>query len=65
MSKGETAKLEIEPEWAYGRKGLPENKYPFSFGQAVEIRLGSVNTLHFINNNFTIRHVCHDGVMFL
>lgn len=29
MSKGETARLEIEPEWAYGRKGVPENKYPF------------------------------------
>lgn len=29
MSKGETARLEIEPEWAYGKKGLPESKYPF------------------------------------
>lgn len=29
MSKGETARLEIEPEWAYGRKGLPDSKYPF------------------------------------
>lgn len=28
MSKGETARLEIDPEWAYGRKGLPESKYP-------------------------------------
>lgn len=28
MSKGETAKLEIEPEWAYGKKGLPDSKYP-------------------------------------
>ncbi|KPP62977.1 peptidyl-prolyl cis-trans isomerase FKBP3-like, partial [Scleropages formosus] len=25
MSKGETAKVEIEPEWAYGKKGLPES----------------------------------------
>lgn len=29
MSKGEMARLEIEPEWAYGKKGLPESKYPF------------------------------------
>lgn len=29
MSKGETARLEIEPEWAYGKKGVPDNKYPF------------------------------------
>uniref|UniRef100_A0A3B3DE31 peptidylprolyl isomerase n=1 Tax=Oryzias melastigma TaxID=30732 RepID=A0A3B3DE31_ORYME len=28
MSKGETARLEIEPEWAYGKKGLPDSKYP-------------------------------------
>lgn len=29
MSKGETARLEIDPEWAYGKKGLPDSKYPF------------------------------------
>lgn len=29
MSKGETARLEIDPEWAYGKKGVPESKYPF------------------------------------
>lgn len=29
MSKGETARVEIEPEWAYGKKGLPDSKYPF------------------------------------
>lgn len=29
MSKGEQARLEIEPEWAYGKKGLPDSKYPF------------------------------------
>ncbi|KAI2652361.1 Peptidyl-prolyl cis-trans isomerase FKBP3 [Labeo rohita] len=28
MSKGETARLEIESEWAYGKKGLPDAKYP-------------------------------------
>lgn len=31
MSKGETARLEIEPEWAYGKKGLPDSKYPLVF----------------------------------
>lgn len=30
MSKGEKARLEIEPEWAYGKKGQPDAKYPFS-----------------------------------
>lgn len=30
MSKGEKARLEIDPEWAYGKKGLPDSKYPFS-----------------------------------
>lgn len=29
MSKGETARLEIESDWAYGKKGLPDSKYPF------------------------------------
>uniref|UniRef100_A0A8C8A9L3 peptidylprolyl isomerase n=1 Tax=Otus sunia TaxID=257818 RepID=A0A8C8A9L3_9STRI len=28
MSKGEKAQLEIEPEWAYGKKGQPEGKIP-------------------------------------
>uniref|UniRef100_A0A672MHW3 peptidylprolyl isomerase n=1 Tax=Sinocyclocheilus grahami TaxID=75366 RepID=A0A672MHW3_SINGR len=28
MSKGETARLEIEAEWVYGKKGLPVSKYP-------------------------------------
>lgn len=27
MSKGEKAELHIEPEWAYGRKGLPDAGY--------------------------------------
>lgn len=30
MSKGEKAQLEIEPEWAYGKKGQPDAKYPSS-----------------------------------
>lgn len=29
MSKGEKASLEIDSEWAYGKKGLPDSKYPF------------------------------------
>ncbi|XP_044292216.1 peptidyl-prolyl cis-trans isomerase FKBP3, partial [Varanus komodoensis] len=28
MSKGEKAHLEIEPEWAYGKKGQPDAKIP-------------------------------------
>uniref|UniRef100_A0ABI7VYN3 peptidylprolyl isomerase n=1 Tax=Felis catus TaxID=9685 RepID=A0ABI7VYN3_FELCA len=28
MSKGEKARLEIEPEWAYGKKGQPDAKIP-------------------------------------
>ncbi|XP_007434202.1 peptidyl-prolyl cis-trans isomerase FKBP3 isoform X1 [Python bivittatus] len=28
MSKGEKANLEIEPEWAYGKKGQPDAKIP-------------------------------------
>ena len=29
MSAGEKAEITIEPEWAYGKKGI-EGKYPFS-----------------------------------
>ena len=29
MTLNEKAELTIEPEWAYGRKGKPEAKYPF------------------------------------
>jgi len=28
MSKGEKAELIIEPEWAYGKKGNIDAKYP-------------------------------------
>ncbi|CAH2328841.1 peptidyl-prolyl cis-trans isomerase FKBP3 [Pelobates cultripes] len=28
MTKGEKAKLEIQPEWAYGKKGMPDAKIP-------------------------------------
>ena len=30
MTKGEKAELVIEPEWAYGKKGKPDAKYPCS-----------------------------------
>ncbi|XP_036943036.1 peptidyl-prolyl cis-trans isomerase FKBP3 [Acanthopagrus latus] len=43
MSKGETARLEIEPEWAYGRKGVPENKIPPNAKLIFEIELVSVD----------------------
>ena len=29
MSKGEKAKLTIESDWAYGKKGLPDAKFVF------------------------------------
>ena len=29
MGLDEKAELTIHPEWAYGRKGLPDHKYPF------------------------------------
>ena len=28
MSSGEKVELTIEPEWAYGRKGMPDVGYP-------------------------------------
>jgi hypothetical protein len=30
MGLDEKAELTIQPEWAYGRKGLPDHKYPFN-----------------------------------
>ncbi|KAM6914971.1 peptidyl-prolyl cis-trans isomerase FKBP3 [Xenentodon cancila] len=39
MSKGETARLEIEPEWAYGRKGLPDSKIPPNAKLIFEVEL--------------------------
>uniref|UniRef100_A0A667ZNR7 peptidylprolyl isomerase n=2 Tax=Myripristis murdjan TaxID=586833 RepID=A0A667ZNR7_9TELE len=43
MSKGETARVEIEPEWAYGRKGLPESKIPPNAKLIFEVELVSVD----------------------
>ncbi|XP_012685094.1 peptidyl-prolyl cis-trans isomerase FKBP3 [Clupea harengus] len=43
MSKGETAQVEIESEWAYGRKGLPDNKIPPHAKLNFEIELVSID----------------------
>ncbi|KAB5539889.1 hypothetical protein PHYPO_G00094370 [Pangasianodon hypophthalmus] len=42
MSKGETARLEIEPEWAYGKKGLPDSKIPPNAKLIFEVELVSI-----------------------
>uniref|UniRef100_M3XMG2 peptidylprolyl isomerase n=1 Tax=Mustela putorius furo TaxID=9669 RepID=M3XMG2_MUSPF len=42
MSKGEKARLEIEPEWAYGKKGQPDAKIPPNAKLIFEVEL--VNT---------------------
>uniref|UniRef100_G3PH93 peptidylprolyl isomerase n=1 Tax=Gasterosteus aculeatus TaxID=69293 RepID=G3PH93_GASAC len=43
MSKGETSRLEIEPEWAYGRKGLPDSKIPPNAKLIFEVELVAVD----------------------
>ncbi|XP_073673094.1 peptidyl-prolyl cis-trans isomerase FKBP3 [Garra rufa] len=43
MSKGETARLEIESEWAYGRKGLPDAKIPPNAKLIFEVELVSID----------------------
>ncbi|XP_071381121.1 peptidyl-prolyl cis-trans isomerase FKBP3 [Centroberyx affinis] len=43
MSKGETARVEIEPEWAYGKKGLPDSKIPPNAKLIFEVELVSVD----------------------
>ncbi|XP_072307214.1 peptidyl-prolyl cis-trans isomerase FKBP3 [Eucyclogobius newberryi] len=43
MSKGEHARVEIEPEWAYGRKGMPDNKVPPNAKLIFEIELVAVD----------------------
>ncbi|XP_034383485.1 peptidyl-prolyl cis-trans isomerase FKBP3 [Cyclopterus lumpus] len=43
MSKGETARVEIEPEWAYGRKGLPDSKIPPNAKLIFEVELVAVD----------------------
>nr|CAD87785.1 novel protein similar to human FK506 binding protein 3 (FKBP3) [Danio rerio] len=43
MSKGETARLEIESEWAYGKKGLPDAKIPPNAKLIFEVELVAVD----------------------
>ncbi|XP_045917414.1 peptidyl-prolyl cis-trans isomerase FKBP3 isoform X2 [Micropterus dolomieu] len=43
MSKGETARFEIEPEWAYGKKGLPDSKIPPNAKLIFEVELVAVD----------------------
>ncbi|KAL2082143.1 hypothetical protein ACEWY4_021961 [Coilia grayii] len=43
MSRGETARLEIEPEWAYGRKGLPDSKIPPNAKLIFEVELVAID----------------------
>ncbi|XP_040188306.1 peptidyl-prolyl cis-trans isomerase FKBP3 [Rana temporaria] len=43
MSKGETAKLEIESEWAYGRRGQPDSKIPPNAKLFFEVELVDIN----------------------
>ncbi|CAI9549053.1 unnamed protein product [Staurois parvus] len=43
MSKGEKAKLEIESEWAYGKKGQPDAKIPPNAKLIFEVELVDIN----------------------
>ncbi|XP_037101194.1 peptidyl-prolyl cis-trans isomerase FKBP3 [Syngnathus acus] len=43
MSRGETARLEIEPEWAYGKKGRPDSKIPPNAKLIFEVELVAVD----------------------
>ncbi|XP_053553652.1 peptidyl-prolyl cis-trans isomerase FKBP3 [Bombina bombina] len=43
MSKGEKAKLEIEPEWAYGKKGQPDAKIPPNTKLIFEVELVDID----------------------
>ncbi|KAJ3079611.1 FK506-binding protein 2B [Quaeritorhiza haematococci] len=43
MSKGEKAKLVIEPEWAYGKKGLPEAGIPPNARLIFEVELVKID----------------------
>ncbi|KAM4664825.1 peptidyl-prolyl cis-trans isomerase FKBP3 [Discoglossus pictus] len=42
MSKGEKAKLEIQSEWAYGKKGQPDAKIPPNAKLIFEVELVSI-----------------------
>ncbi|KAM5129086.1 peptidyl-prolyl cis-trans isomerase FKBP3 [Mantella aurantiaca] len=43
MTKGEKAKLEIESEWAYGRKGQPDAKIPPNAKLIFEVELVDID----------------------
>uniref|UniRef100_A0A7N9DF18 peptidylprolyl isomerase n=1 Tax=Macaca fascicularis TaxID=9541 RepID=A0A7N9DF18_MACFA len=43
MSKGEKAGLEIEPEWAYGKKGQPDAKIPPNAKPIFEVELVDID----------------------
>ncbi|XP_058468565.1 peptidyl-prolyl cis-trans isomerase FKBP3 [Solea solea] len=43
MSKGEHARLEIESDWAYGKKGLPDSKIPPNAKLIFELELVAVD----------------------
>ncbi|XP_053470425.1 peptidyl-prolyl cis-trans isomerase FKBP3 [Ictalurus furcatus] len=43
MSKGETARLEIESDWAYGKKGLPDSKIPPNAKLIFEVELVAID----------------------
>ncbi|XP_077319682.1 peptidyl-prolyl cis-trans isomerase FKBP3 [Lithobates pipiens] len=43
MSKGEKAQLEIESEWAYGRRGQPDAKIPPNAKLFFEVELVDIN----------------------
>uniref|UniRef100_A0A8C8SIZ8 peptidylprolyl isomerase n=1 Tax=Pelusios castaneus TaxID=367368 RepID=A0A8C8SIZ8_9SAUR len=43
MSKGEKAHLEIEPEWAYGKKGQPDAKIPPNAKLVFEVELVDID----------------------
>ncbi|XP_068947878.1 peptidyl-prolyl cis-trans isomerase FKBP3 isoform X2 [Petaurus breviceps papuanus] len=43
MSKGEKAHLEIEPEWAYGKKGQPDAKIPPNAKLYFEVELVDID----------------------
>ncbi|KAM8921640.1 peptidyl-prolyl cis-trans isomerase FKBP3 [Pelodytes ibericus] len=43
MSKGEKAKLEIQSEWAYGKKGMPDAKIPPNAKLIFEVELVDID----------------------
>ncbi|KAB1280707.1 Peptidyl-prolyl cis-trans isomerase FKBP3 [Camelus dromedarius] len=43
MNKGEKARLEIEPEWAYGKKGQPDAKIPPNAKLIFEVELVDID----------------------